>query len=393
MAKSENRKSRRAAPFVVALIAAGGALASSYLSYVHVQGRIGESVGGALCNVDSFLNCDGAAQSSFATILGVPIALLGLAFYVAILAVTVLGLSPKEQQVRAPYSAPAIAVTLFGLSLIYSMFLLGVSLGVLRSLCPFCAVLYVLNLGGLIAAWFWYGEKPYRAALEQMRSLGGVLRERAPLVFGVVFFATLLAGISVSNLSVDKGRAVQVEVQERRAASGALDESLYRAGHAPGVGPVDAPILIVEFSNFPCPHCGRLALILKQLREDFPDQVRVEYRHLPFAQQEHGHLAARAGVCAQEQGKFWPLHDAMFAGAPALSRADILGYAGAAGLDTGALDACIDSDLARRVVETDVAAGRQLGIQGTPTFFLNGERIEGALPYPELARRVSEYLR
>ncbi|MFU8802330.1 MAG: thioredoxin domain-containing protein [Bradymonadaceae bacterium] len=385
--------SQRVGRILVGLFSACGALVASYLSYIHVQGTIGEKAGGSLCNVDGFINCDAAAQSSYATILGIPIALLGLAFYAAVLVIIVLSASKKDESKDKAWSAPALATTLFGVSLLYSAFLLIVSLGVLESLCPFCAMLYVLNLGGFVGAWVWYGKKPHHALIGQLRDFKGVLSERTPIVFGVVFFATLLAGLSVSSISVEKGQKEQARIEAQRSASGPVEESSYRAGHSPALGPIDAPVVIVEFSNFPCPHCGRLSGVLKELLKDFPDQVRVEFRHFPFAHQEEGNLAARAGVCANEVGKFWPLHDAMFENAPALSKPAILGYARGAGLDAQALSACMDSELSRRIVQTDVSAGQKLGIQGTPTFFLNGRRIEGVLPYPELTRLVRKHLR
>jgi uncharacterized membrane protein len=118
----------------VALVSVLGALAAGYLNQVHVAGRIGEKASSGLCNVDGFINCDAAAQSAFSTVLGIPIALLGLAFYVAMLVVMFLPARSKGKGKKrsdaggSVWSPAAIAVTLFGASLVYSLFLLVVSL-------------------------------------------------------------------------------------------------------------------------------------------------------------------------------------------------------------------------------------------------------------------------
>src|SRR5690606_14570992 len=101
----------------------------------------------------------------------------------------------------------------------------------------------------------------------------------------------------------------------------------------PSRGPADAPVTIVEFSDFECPFCGRANPTIEQVEKAYPDQVRVVFRDFPLPMHPHARKAAEAGHCANEQGKFWELHDKMFANQRALGVDDLKGYAKEAGMD------------------------------------------------------------
>ncbi len=113
------------------------------------------------------------------------------------------------------------------------------------------------------------------------------------------------------------------------------------AGH-PELGAASAPVTIVEFSDFQCPYCQRAEPVLKQVREKYGDKVRLVYMDFPLEIHDHSTDAASAGRCAEEQGKFWPLHDAMFADQSKLAPADLKADAKKLGLDTGKFDQCLD---------------------------------------------------
>lgn len=380
------------------LFSLGGFIAAAYLSSIQIQVEFGAKITGLLCNTDGFLNCDTAAQSGFATLAGIPISVLGVAFYAAILAVIFFGAlksSPKTPSTHdkpAPFSAPALTLTLYGLSVLYSLFLLGVSLFILQSVCPFCALLYICNIGGFAAAWMWYGHKPHHALLDQLRHLSGLFKTWAPPVFVGCFIVALLASLSIRQLSIDAQQVEHARQQEIRDARKPIEQDQYRASHSPGLGPKDAPVVLVEFSSFTCPHCAQFSGVLTELLRNYPEQVRVEFRHFPASQQPDSNAAARAGVCAHEQQKFWLLHDLMFSRAPALAEPNILSYATEAGLNADQLQTCMNSELARRIVNADIHAAQALNIQGTPTLFINGRRFDGAVPYPELEKHIKAAL-
>ena len=160
-------------------------------------------------------------------------------------------------------------------------------------------------------------------------------------------------------------------------------ERAYRMGLGlPGhqQGPDDAPITIVEWSDFQCPYCAKEAPRLAQVRAKYGDKVRLVYRHYPVAGHPDAQLAAEAGIAAADQGKFWAFHDQIFAPANFghATRADLDTYARAIGLDLAAFDAALDSRHYRDIVETEQAAAAALGVDGTPTMFINGMVVSGA---------------
>ena len=156
-------------------------------------------------------------------------------------------------------------------------------------------------------------------------------------------------------------------------------------------GPADAWVTVVEFADFQCPFCRAEAPVLEQVRQARPDDVRLVLKHLPLAVHPAARPAAIAAECAGEQGRFWPMHDLLFARA-ALGEADLVACAAQLELDLAAWQACRAGGAAARRVDEDVALALQLGVRGTPTLFVNGERVEGALSPDALSAIVERAL-
>jgi len=163
------------------------------------------------------------------------------------------------------------------------------------------------------------------------------------------------------------------------------------AGH-PSLGASDAPVAIVEFSDFQCPFCKRVEPALKEIREKYGDKVRLVYMDFPLPMHSHALDAAKAGRCAAEQGKFWPYHDAMFADQSRESPEDLKATAKNLGLDTARFNACFDQAKYEAGVRADVEQGKQLGIDGTPAFFINGRMLVGAQPVENFKQMIDEEL-
>ncbi|HVE87213.1 MAG TPA: thioredoxin domain-containing protein, partial [Myxococcales bacterium] len=144
---------------------------------------------------------------------------------------------------------------------------------------------------------------------------------------------------------------------------------------APYFGPKNAKVTIVEFSDFECPYCGRAIPPLHQIKEAYPKDVKLVFRQFPLPPRMHPHaqLAAEAALAAHEQGKFWPMHDKMFENQRALERPDLEKYAEQVGLDMGKFKAALDSGKFKQKISDEQAAGGQVGVNGTPTFFINGQ--------------------
>ena len=145
-------------------------------------------------------------------------------------------------------------------------------------------------------------------------------------------------------------------------------------------GPRDAPVTIVEFSDFQCPFCAKAQAVLEQVLETYPNQIKLVYRHFPLERNPQAKLAAEAAECAAQQGKFWEYHDQVFANAPELSSPKLRALGEALHLDIQAFSSCLDGGKARARVAEDLADGRGARVAGTPTFFINGRMVEGAAP-------------
>jgi protein-disulfide isomerase len=162
---------------------------------------------------------------------------------------------------------------------------------------------------------------------------------------------------------------------------------------APVRGPADAPVTLVEFSDFQCPFCKQSQATLKQILARYPGKVKLVYRDFPLDQlHPDARAAAEAARCAGDQGKFWEYHDIVYAHAPQEGPDALRGYAQQAGLDVAAFDRCVSSGTHRAGVQQDVEAGTKLGITGTPAFFVNGRPVLGAQPLEAFARVIDEEL-
>lgn len=165
------------------------------------------------------------------------------------------------------------------------------------------------------------------------------------------------------------------------------------AAYNPSRGPVSAPVTIVEYSDYQCPFCARVNPTLARVREKYGNQVRIVWKDFPL---ENIHpLAAKASEaahCAGEQGKYWELHDRLFANQKALGTDALKQHAAAAGLEPIGFGACLDSGRHASRVSDGVAEGKALGIDSTPTLFINGRRVTGAQPWEVFENIVEDEL-
>lgn len=151
----------------------------------------------------------------------------------------------------------------------------------------------------------------------------------------------------------------------------------------PFQGPEDAPVVVVEFSDFQCPFCQRhFEQTLPLLVEAYGDRVRYVFRDFPIeAIHPQAPKAAEAAQCASDQGQFWEYHDLLFLNQEALDLDDLKTYADYLGLDSGSFNQCLDSGKYTQEVADDISEGLSYGVNGTPTFFINGRTVLGAQPF------------
>jgi protein-disulfide isomerase len=152
-------------------------------------------------------------------------------------------------------------------------------------------------------------------------------------------------------------------------------------------------VTLVEFSDFQCPFCARVMPTLKKVKETYGDRVRIVWKDFPLTSiHPQAFKAAEAGQCAREQGKFWELHDVLFANQQALQPEELKKHAAAIGLDLGKFNACFDASKYGERVQQQMQAGTQLGVSSTPSTFINGRLVSGAQPYEVFAGIIEEEL-
>ncbi|MBI4265720.1 MAG: thioredoxin domain-containing protein [Acidobacteria bacterium] len=202
-----------------------------------------------------------------------------------------------------------------------------------------------------------------------------------------------------------------LEDQQRTAAYQALIAELRKAGppvrilldppryevavaaEDPVLGAADAPVTLVEFSDFQCPFCQRLMPTLKRLRETYGDRIRIVWKDFPLTSiHPEAFKAAEAGNCAREQGKFWEYHDLLFGNQQALEPAFLTKYAADAGLDAAKFAACLDTAKYSDRVQEQMGIGNGLGVSSTPSTFVNGRLVGGAQPYEAFVAIIEEEL-
>lgn len=186
------------------------------------------------------------------------------------------------------------------------------------------------------------------------------------------------------------------EMEQRYSVAYLLEPLRYDvpADGFPSSGPPDAPVTIVEFSDFECPYCARLLPTLQRVKHQYAGKVRVVYRHYPLTGiHPNAWKAAEAALCAGEQGRFWDLHDLMFAEQGALTVPDVKEKATRLQLDAEAFNQCLDSGRHHGAVLADVRAGDAVGVSGTPAMFVNGRFIGGAAPFRTLTAVIDDELR
>jgi protein-disulfide isomerase len=162
----------------------------------------------------------------------------------------------------------------------------------------------------------------------------------------------------------------------------------------PVFGPEDAPITIIEFSDYECPYCRKWHIeVWPRLLEAYPDQIRLVYRDFPLTNiHENATPAASAANCAREQDRFWEFNEMLFSMENALNRSGYQAYAEELELDMVAFTECLDSGRHNDEVMADFEYAANLGVSSTPTFFVNGIPVVGAQPFDNFSQLIDQEL-
>ncbi len=408
-----------------------GAALSGVLLLQHHGEPSAVSAVAQVCGAGETNGCDAVNQSAWSKLLGVPLAAIGVAFYLSLAALLLLGLQAGDE---GRVGARA-AATLLMLALAADVVLLGLQAFSIGAFCKLCLVTYALNAAALFALW------PSRQAGLPSSSLAGrlvacgwgvatlaavlfamawnsALTERAERRAGAILGAPL--GSAAAGAKESGGAQSEVarlkailddphkyeEYQQQKAVSDfeiAKPQDIATNG-VPLKGPADAPIVVVEYSDFLCPYCRAIAGAFRDFIPQAQGRASVRFKHYPLDkactpslnQTIHpgACLLAKGAICANAQGRFWEYHDKVFSAPPQNpDRSRVVSIAAAAGLDAEGLGSCLDSPETAARLKVDIDEAQRLGVNSTPTIFINGKRLTRVNDFLLMMDKESQRLR
>ncbi|OFZ17785.1 MAG: hypothetical protein A2X94_04255 [Bdellovibrionales bacterium GWB1_55_8] len=374
---------------LLSIFAFGGALVSIFQSKHYYGLRAGTEGFRSYCNISSSMNCDAVALSSFADLIpGWPLSSFAAGWFVVLFVVSLAARSSawRRDALRIAFAVSAVA-------LLASAFYLAVMVLVIKTFCLLCLFVDAASLLAFVTVFTFKAEvfATQKPDFGKWRTLG---------MTAAVFLAITVVGLKgLEARTLDSG-TMKILINQVITASPLPVQS---GPEFPSIGPVDAPITIVEFSDFQCPFCKVGALTLNALINRYPGKVRVVFRNFPLhpacnsAVQNGSHAAAceaaKVAYCAHKQGKFAPVYEELFERQEMLAPGRLVGFAKDAGASEQELNQCIVSDEASQSVTVDTEEGIRLSVRSTPTFFINGRRVEGAYPLAAWSEIVEHLLR
>lgn len=310
--------------------------------------------------------CETVLGSQYASLGGVPLAWFGAAFYLVLLGLWLAVSGSASQRVRLGLLDCLLWLVLAALT--FSLGLMYVQFFVLHAFCPLCTTSAVTIIALMVAV---FQARRAIAVVPGGASAGGAWTLALFALFPAVIFA---AGSLAEPAALGGVKLIDLSTAHR-------------------LGPANAAVQIVVFSDFQCGFCRQLTTVLHQVRTEFPQDVAIVYRHFPLQGHPRAFPAAVAAECAAQQGAFWEYHDKLFAEGGDLDDAKFLELAKSLGLDQQRFTACLQSPAPKQEVEANFREATELGLPGTPIIFINGRRFEGPLTHENIASRIKELLR
>ena len=387
-----------------------GVLLSAVSLYEYVLISSGLSTGGTFCRIGQLFDCAPGILSPWSAFLGIPLGAYGLAFYLGLLLFGILARSEALVEPRIFADVSLVAALSAG---ILSVFLFFVSQLVVGALCPICMAMYAVNFALLAAAWLAgrtekffarlrfgvlsiasfpmvfvgaaTGAGPKATALVRFSAICGL-----SMLFAVYLAPAFIYGSLLMRRAEDshvlKNWAAQPQVRVAAELSGGLERDYLR-------GLPSAPIQIVEFSDFECPACRQVYVMLEEILREYEGKAALSFRNFPLDKacnpgverefHQNACYAAHFSRCAGEQGRYWEAVDYLFRMPefdaekdPEKIRQAIRRGAQVLDLDGQAVDECIQSGRHLGKIREDIEQGNKIGVEGTPAFWINGRLLE-----------------
>ena len=396
-------------------LAAFGLVISIHLTRVHYPLVYGDSKGFSFCQG----GCDLVNGSRYSEFLGLPLSSLGILFYSLLFVLGMLGLLFRRAYGEfvlswtALFSCVAVGI---------DAALLYISLVRLKAFCGLCGLTYLINLNCLLISLWGLLRTPrhivllltqeirrlfsFRDSLE--RSPGLYYRRVATFLFLTVLLSAGGSALALSYLYDASHSDPAIAPDKLRQYLDQYDQLTrvtVNSGQAPSQGPPNAPLTIVDFSDFNCPHCRHASNILARLVKEYQGQIRLVFKQFPndSACNPNIHsdrpsngscLLATAALCAQAQNRFWDYHDALFAmQGKSYPEGELIALAEKLGLAKDTFSSCLRDPATGALLRAEMNEGLGLGVRGTPVLFLNGKVVRGNPPPPITRILIEKELR
>jgi protein-disulfide isomerase/uncharacterized membrane protein len=440
---------------ILALCVANAALSGLLLLHHHGE-SLGASAVSQVCGTGAESGCDQVTQSRFAQVRGMPLGGVGVVFYGGLAILLALALLGGPETRAAAGGLVLLALTL---ALAADVVLLGIQVVAIGRYCVMCLITYALGALALVMA---------LPARRDGRVVGeALLRPDGRLAFAGWAIATLLPVTGVvaaesaldhrerdriagllgtpapapapaapapaaplvspapgsdvarfqeeARVATEQARRLQEILDDPRKldqyfaekAAREFEQGPVHALKLEGVaykGPAQAPIRVIEFSDFLCPFCKNIAGAFQSYLPGTGGRVSVYFKNYPLDSECNPNVStsmhpgachlARGGLCAHEQGRFWPYHDKVFFGSPLASpsKADVIRLAGESGLDAAAFQTCLDSPRIKEKLAAEIAEAKSSGVEATPTLFVNGKRLPRINDFTQTVEKEAQKL-
>ncbi len=379
----------KAIPFVAGI----GLLATIELIYVYFTANFVANAAPSICSINSTIDCDAVARTNFALFLGIPNAIWGFAFYAFVL-VLYYAKSLKNfplLKFLEVFEHPKSYIFLMSLAMsIASVCFAIISTSVIKTICIFCFVTYVLNFILLFVS------KPQKSFVDIIiTTINDFMKAIANKAYAIAFFLVLAAGIS-AIIYVQESKVFFPP--EKSVFSQELTEfKPEETGNE--LGATNAQVVINEFTDIQCPFCALSNTMMNKIVSEY-DNIRVIHHDMPLdiacnpimKQQMHENscLYAQYGLAAKKQGKSWGLINLMFENNKELSEEKVLELAKGLGIDTAKLKKDAHSVEIKNTLKEEISSNLDMKIYATPTYMINGKKYEGIFKYHDLEKIVKE---
>ena len=402
-ANQKSRDLRKWALWTVLVLCVAGATLALYSTTLTFRVQKSGLEDPGACTINDWFSCDVVHATTFARFLGIPVAWWGFLFYLWTgIMVLIAAVRKSSEQAQAGVAATLV---LSAGAVVFSLYK-AYHLALLETLCLVCGAMYIINVAifALLAKALGFGKGQLRRFFPAYFKV--LFGKAANLGFQPqpVFYAALIvAFFSLGYISIDsyeEKRVLPINDMMAQALKAHFAQSPINVQPDPAAamwGNPEAPITIIEFSDFQCPACRDAAFLFKPALYEFREYVRLYFMNYPLDKAINPYtrrgihpqagLAARAGVCAQKFGDFWGYHDELFRNQKKFSRQLFLRMGEARKWNLQDFEACLDAESTFERVRRDIEYAYQVRVQATPTIYINGRHFRGWRS-PEFIRMV-----